>query len=277
MYRDGGQHLVRNDRNAPADPRHWTDINGDEAMAWIEQFHAEGKPFFLNVWWLVPHKPYEPAPEPFFGQYEGWARGRSAKFRSMLSHMDHKVGQIVAKLEQLGIADNTLVVFTSDNGGAYETDIGPWKGGKTDLHDGGVRVPYFATWPGKNSSRGGQPGGRQPQRPAADRLRRGRDRAAREEIDGVNLLPHLADGAPILARGPIFWQMDLYKNLQRHYPKPEPYATEAVRDGRWKLLARDGEPVELFAEIAHARLSGCRPLRAPAEFPGAPACSARAA
>jgi len=245
MYRDGGKHLVHNDRNAPGDPRYWTDINGDQAVEWIEKFHQEGKPFFLNVWWLVPHKPYEPAPEPFFSQYEGWAEGDQQKFRSMLSHMDHKVGQIVAKLEQLGIADNTLIVFTSDNGGAFETDIGPYKGGKTDLHDGGVRVPYIATWPGRI------PAGAVSREVANHNdllptLCAAAGIEAPEGVDGLNLLPHLTQGAPILARGPIFWQMDLYQSLQRHYPKPEPYATEGVLDGRWKLLARDGEPVELF-------------------------------
>ena len=67
-------------------------------------------------------------------------------------------------------------------------------------------------------------------------------------LDGLNLLPHWT-GAPVPtdeARGMVFWQMDLYRSLQRHYLKPEPYATEVVRDGRWKLLALDGTPVELF-------------------------------
>ncbi|MBI1354905.1 MAG: sulfatase-like hydrolase/transferase [Acidobacteria bacterium] len=245
MYRDGGKHLVRNDENVPPDPRYYTDINGDEAIRLVEKFHGEGKPFFLNLWWLVPHKPYEPAPEPFFGMYEGWADGDQRKFRSMLSHMDHKVGELVAKLEELGIADNTLIVFTSDNGGAYEADIGPWKGGKTDLHGGGVRVPYIAVWPGKI------PAGVVSREVANhnDLLPTFCAAAGVEppaEIDGLNLLPHLTDGAPVLGRGPIFWQMDLYKSIQRHYPKPEPYATEAVQEGRWKLLSRDGKPVELF-------------------------------
>jgi len=245
LYKDGGKHLVRDDRNLPPDPRHYTDINGDEAVAFIEQLHAEGNPFFLNVWWMVPHKPYEQAPEPFFGMYEGWAEGDQRKFRSMVSHMDHKVGQILAKLDELGIADDTLIVFTSDNGGAYEADIGPWKGGKTDLHEGGVRVPFIARWPD-----------RIPAGVTSDQLGHSNDMlptlanaagvAVEHEIDGRSLLPHLMSGAPLLDRGLIFWQIGFYANLQRHYPKPEPYATEAVRDGRWKLLARDGEPVELI-------------------------------
>jgi N-acetylgalactosamine-6-sulfatase len=252
MYRDGGQHLVRDDENAPADSRYYTDINGDEAMAYIEKFHAEGKPFFVNVWFLAPHMPYEPAPEPFYGMYEGWASGDQRKFRSMLSAMDHKIGQILAKLDELGIADNTLVVFTSDNGGAYEADIGPWKGGKTDLHDGGMRVPYIARWPGVI------PAGVVSHELAAHADLLPTVCAATgvqppPNLDGVNLLPHLRGGAPVLGRGPLFWQMDLYEHVQRHYDKPKPYATEAVRDGRWKLLARAGEPVELFDVEADPR------------------------
>jgi N-acetylgalactosamine-6-sulfatase len=170
----------------------------------------------------------------------------------MLSHMDHKVGQILAKLDELGIAESTLVIFTSDNGGAYEADIGPWKGGKTDLHDGGIRVPYIASWPGVI------PAGAVSRQVAthADFLPTVCAAAGVEpppDLDGLNLLPHLTGGAPILGRGPVFWQMDLYARIQRHYDKPEPYATEAVRDGRWKLLARDGKPVELFDVEADPR------------------------
>ena len=64
--------------------------------------------------------------------------------------------------------------------------------------------------------------------------------------DGIDLLPLLTDQDQTSARGTVFWQLDLYQNLQRRYPKPKPYATEVVRQGRWKLLALNGKPVELF-------------------------------
>lgn len=66
------------------------------------------------------------------------------------------------------------------------------------------------------------------------------------KIDGIDLLPLLTGETNQLARGTVFWQLDLYRNLQRHYAKPKPYATEIARRGRWKMLARDGVPVELF-------------------------------
>jgi len=252
LYRKGGTCLIRDEENVPpGDPhyrRHFTDINGDETVRLIEQFAAEDKPFFVNVWWLVPHMPYEPAPEPFWGQTaaEGISDDQH-RFRSMVAHMDHKIGQIVAKLEELGIRDNTFVLFTSDNGGAYEADVGPFKGGKTDLHEGGIRVPMIASWPGKipvgaASAALGHTNDILPTFCAAA----GVEVPAEAQVDGLSLLPILTGEKTTLKRDTVFWQLDLYRHLQRHYPKPKPFATEVARRGRWKLLALDGKPVELF-------------------------------
>ena len=67
-------------------------------------------------------------------------------------------------------------------------------------------------------------------------------------IDGLSLLRHMKGERPpsAEARGTVFWQLNLYKKIQRHYPKPEPFSSEAARRGRWKLLSRDGKPLELF-------------------------------
>ena len=252
LYREGGTCLIRDEKNvAPGDPyyhRHFTDINGDEAVRLVERFAAGGKPFFVNVWWLVPHKPYEPAPEPFWSQTaaEGISDDQH-RFRSMVAHMDHKIGRIVAKLEELGVRDNTLILFTSDNGGAYEADVGPFKGGKTDLHEGGIRVPMIASWPdrippGTTSNVLGHTNDILPTFCAAA----GVEVPADARVDGINLLPILTGEGTTMARGTVFWQLDLYRHLQRHYPKPKPFATEVARRGRWKLLALGGKPVELF-------------------------------
>lgn len=247
LYRDGGQHLVRNDENAPVDDRHWTDIVGAEAIDRVERYHKAGRPFFINLWFTVPHTPYEPAPEPHLSRYEEGAEGDQLRFRSMVSHMDAKVGELLAKLDELGIAENTLVLFTSDNGPAWEGHPGPWKGGKTDLHEGGIRVPMIARWPGQippdtRTDALGHTNDMLPTFCAAAGIEGPPDL----NLDGINLLPQLTKGAPPPDRGTVFWQMDLYKGFQRHAPKPEPYATEIARDGRWKLLAKGGEPVELI-------------------------------
>lgn len=254
VFRQGGTVLLRDDQRVPPTdpyyPKHFTDANGDYAVEMIEKFAAADRPFFLNVWWLVPHTPYEPAPEPHWSDTAAPdISDDQHRFRSMMQHMDAKVGDILATLDRLGIADRTLVVFTSDNGAAWEGYIGDLKGGKTDLHDGGIRVPLIARWPdriapGRQTDAFGHTTDLLPTFAAAA----GIELPADLSFDGKNLLPHWEGGpAPTAGeRGMVFWQMDLYRSLQRHYLKPEPYATEVVRDGRWKLLAREGEPVELF-------------------------------
>ncbi len=251
LYRKGGTCLIRNGKVVPeSDPyydKHFTDINGDKAVELIERYHQQKRPFFLNVWWMVPHKPYEPAPEPFWSRTaaEGISEDQH-RFRSMVAHMDHKIGRIVAKLKELGIYEETFILFTSDNGAAYEGQIGPLKGGKTDLHEGGIRVPAIATWPeripaGTETDALGHANDILPTFCAAA----GVSLPEEKRVDGVNLLPHLTERKPV-DRGTVFWQMDLYGNLQRHYDKPKPYATEVARRGPWKLLARKGKPVALY-------------------------------
>ncbi len=254
LFRQGGSVLLRNDqrigKDDPYHPKHFTDANGDYAVELIEKFAAEEKPFFLNLWWLVPHKPYEPAPEPHWSNTA--ADGISDdqhRFRSMVQHMDAKVGQILKKLDELKVADNTLVLFTSDNGAAYEGFIHELKGGKTDLHDGGIRVPMVARWPSaipasQTSDAFGHTNDLLPTFCDAAGVKL----PSELPIDGLSLLPHLKGAEPPSdeARGTVFWQLNLYKGLQRHYPKPKPYATEVAMRGKWKLLALGGKPVELF-------------------------------
>jgi N-acetylgalactosamine-6-sulfatase len=242
LYRDGGTCLLRDDLPVPpADPyyrQHLTDIIGREAIRLAEEFHRQKRPFFLNLWHLVPHTPYEPGTEPHFsGTAADGISEDQHRFRSMVAHMDATIGALIAKLVELGIDRNTMIVFTSDNGGAYEADNGPFKGGKTDLHEGGIRVPMIAAWPGKI------PAGISRHSPAStiDLLptfcaAAGVQVPASARLDGVDLLPHLREGRSIDERGPLFWQIDLYRTMQRRTPKPQPVATEAVSRGNWKLL-----------------------------------------
>lgn len=254
LFRQGGTVLLRNGKRVgkddPYHSKHLTDANGDFAIEMIENLAAEKKPFFINVWWLVPHKPYEPAPEPHWPdtKADGISEDQHC-FRSMVQHMDAKIGQILEKLDELKIAKNTLVLFTSDNGAAFEGFIGDLKGGKTDLHDGGLRVPMVVRWPaaipaGRTSEAFGHTNDLLPTFCEAA----GAELPSELPIDGLSLLPHMKGKRPPNdeARGTVFWQLDLYRKLQRHYPKPKPFATEVAMRGKWKLLALGGKPVELF-------------------------------
>jgi arylsulfatase A len=252
LYRKGGTCLIRNEQNVPeSDPyytRHWTDIIGDEAVRLVGELHAKGKPFFLNVWHLVPHAPYEPAPEPHWSgtAADGISEDQHC-FRSMVSHMDATVGALLKKLDELRIRDNTLIVFSSDNGGAFEANIGPYKGGKTDLHEGGIRVPGIVSWParirrGQTTKMIGHHCDLLPTICAAA----GAPIPKEHALDGLNLFDVLTGRGKAPERGTMTWQIDLAPRIQRHYPRPQPHATEVARRGKWKLMAKDGRPVGLF-------------------------------
>jgi arylsulfatase A-like enzyme len=252
MYRHGGTILWRNDKPVdPFDPyytAHWTDIIGDEAVRLVDELHRKGKPFFINVWHLVPHKPYEPGVEPYYSQTA--APGITEPqhvFRSMMAHMDAKVGELVAKLDQLGIRDNTLIVFTSDNGGIYEGDNGPFRAGKADLHEGGIRVPMIASWPRKipAGSTSGTIGSTVDLLPTFCSAA-GVAVPAEANVDGINLLDHWMGGPAVADRKPLFWRLGPVYGVQRYTPDPGPKSTEAAVQGQWKLLTRDGVPQELF-------------------------------
>jgi N-acetylgalactosamine-6-sulfatase len=253
LFRKGGTCLLRDERQVgPDDPyytMHFTDILGDEAIRLIRASRGDGgRPFFLNLWFMDPHQPYEPAPEPHWSRTA--TRGISDdqhRFRSMVARMDYQVGRVLDELDTLGLAGNTLVVFSSDNGGAYEANIGSLKGGKTDLHEGGIRVPFLARWPGRiragvESAEPGQSTDILPTCCSAAGL----SLPAGDRFDGRDLLPLLMGRALALEPRTLFWQIDLVRTMQRHEPKPRPYATEAARQGRWKLLTFEGKPVELF-------------------------------
>jgi N-acetylgalactosamine-6-sulfatase len=252
LFRKGGTCLIRDEQQVPeSDPyftKHFTEINGDESVRLIGQFHRSGKPFFLNVWFLDPHMPYEPAPEPFWSKAD--APGISddqRRFRSMVAFMDHQIGRILGKLDELKIRENTLVVFASDNGGAYEADIGPYQGGKTDLHEGGIRVPGIISWPAAI------PKGVVSKQVAhhCDLLPTIAEAAGAKipsghKPDGMSLLPLLRKGAQTNVERTLFWQHELTPRIQRHYEKPKPFATEAVLMGKWKMLLADGKPLALY-------------------------------
>jgi arylsulfatase A-like enzyme len=204
----------------------------DHAVAFIER--TAGEPFFLYVPWLLVHYPLQ-VPD-----------GRAppldprATYARMVELLDLQVGRILAALRAAGVEGETLVVFTSDNGGHQAARNAPWSGHKGSLAEGGIRVPLLLRWPGRI------PPGRRIATPVVTMDLTATILAAAglsDEIrglDGIDLLPWLA-GAAARPERALFWRK------RRFLPKQgiDLVEARATRQGEWKLLL-EGESERLF-------------------------------
>ncbi|QDT16984.1 sulfatase family protein [Alienimonas californiensis] len=136
------------------DPQgHATDLFSDWSAAGISHAASTDAPFFLYLAYNAPHTPIQPPAEwvEKVKAREAGITDRRAQLVALIEHMDAGVGRVLKALEESGQAENTLVVFTSDNGGHLGPGAhnGPYRGGKEDLYEGGHRVACGARWPGR--------------------------------------------------------------------------------------------------------------------------------
>jgi len=200
-----------------------------EAIAELERAVADKKPFYLYMSHYTVHAPWEADRRFIDGARERSLKGQQATLASMLESMDKSLGDLLDTLDRLGVADNTIVVFMSDNGAPKQCPQNlPLRGHKISAYEGGARVPMIVHWPGatKPATRTdsqiliedifptflGMAGVQVPNDPS---------------IDGHSFIPVLKNPASAKPRPPIIWH---YPNL---YDQP-PYSS--IRHGDWKLI-----------------------------------------
>lgn len=212
-----------------------TDLISQHSVDYVNRMAdgaKNGTPFFLSMHYTAPHWPWETRDDEALAQevknnlfhLHG---GNIHSYQRMIHHMDEGIGQVMDALRAHGLQDNTLVVFTSDNGGERFSDNWPLVGGKMDLTEGGIRVPWIAHWPSVIAAQGVSDQQCMTMDWSATLLQAAGVGALPEyPLDGVSLLPVLKDPAHSFHRT-LYWRMN--HRSQR-----------ALRDGDYKYLTVDG-------------------------------------
>ena len=230
--------LWENDRKITQDG-YMTDLITARSVRFIEE--NVNRPFFLDVAYNAPHWPYQPPDKPSVAldnarhlQPHDDETSTRADYVAMVERVDLGVGEILRTLERRGLSNNTIVIFTNDNGGEWLSRNAPLFSRKLTVWEGGIRVPALVRWPGRI------PAGR-----VSDQVGITMDLSASilavtntpvpadARLEGVNLFPILEGRAPEVERT-LFWRTNVGNRTQR-----------AVRNGDWKVVV-DATHVMVF-------------------------------
>jgi arylsulfatase A len=222
--------FIRNDTPVGKIDGYACQVVVDEAISWLHETHDRDQPFFLNVWFHEPHAPIA-APDEVVSRY-GNLNDPAAIYSGTIDNTDRAIARLLEKLKQVDAPENTLIIYSSDNGSYRADRVGQLRGTKGSNYDGGIRVPGIFYWPGTIA------GGRVEHEPAGlvDLLPTvcgllGIDKPQHVHLDGSDLAPLLNSGKRRFVRHqPLFWLL------------PASGPAVAVRDGRYTLVAhRDYE------------------------------------
>ncbi len=216
-----------------------TDRLTDEALRFLSQ--SKKKPFFLHLSYYAVHTPLQ-AKKGVAAKYEkkkASGRQNNPRYAAMVETVDQNIGRLLEKLENLGLDKNTLVVFTSDNGGVWRnTSMEPLRAGKGSYYEGGIRVPLVIRW--LENIRGG----RQSDVPVSGVdfyptfLELARAPHGKYSVqDGVSLMSLLGEKSQIGER-PLFWHFPIYLengNPETRDPVFRTRPGSVMRIGDWKL------------------------------------------
>ena len=210
------------------------DLIADRALKFIEE--SKGKPFFLYAPFTLPHGNFDPPSDAPYSKRD-WPQDIK-DVAAMITRLDKSVGDIMAALKKNGLDDNTLVIFTSDNGPLpksreYLNASGIYRGAKRDVYEGGIRVPFVARWPGRiRQGVTDQPIAFWDFLPTACELT---GVAAPRNIDGISYLPTLFGKGQQKQHDYFYWEFH-----ERGF-------SQGIRMGDWKGIRLDqGKPLEVY-------------------------------
>ena len=251
-----GNNYMRLNRQTIEPQGHATDLFTQWAIDYVKSRRGAAPPFFLYLAYNAPHDPIQPPAEWLDKgrRREPGFNDKRARLVALIEHMDDGIGQVLAALKTTGLDRETLIIFTSDNGGLLSVGgtNGPLRGGKQDLYEGGIRVPMFAVWPGRIAP------GTTTDRialhmdlyaticevagvPPASGPTSGPTSGSGPAIDGLSILATLrGEKQPETSRD-LFW---MRREGGTKYRGQDYYA---VRRGPWKMLHNSPfEPLQLF-------------------------------
>jgi arylsulfatase A-like enzyme len=210
-----------------------TQLLAEKAIALIKEPHTE--PYFLALMFNAPHWPWQAPDDGAYPDTLAWRNGGSPeKYAAMVKALDDAIGAVMNALDETGTSGNTVVIFTSDNGGERFSDMGPYKGHKMQLWEGGIRVPAFIRWPGKIAANTFTNQVVSTTDWTASILAiAGAHPQTQFLLDGINIIPICMRKQKTTDRT-LYWRI-----FQRNQQK-------AMRDGKWKYLQDEKGAEYLF-------------------------------
>ncbi len=242
-YRLHGDSLVNIKENEnDAHVRHNTEISTDDAIQFIHR--NQDRPFFLFLGYDAPHEPYNIDDTSWYDEQGDWSQN-TKRYAALVTHMDYNIGRLLGTLDALGLRENTLVIFASDNGAAVQAPLkelncgAGLKGRKGQLYEGGIRVPLIVNQPGRVPARQIDNLVYFPDfMPTLARI------AAGDDVPRTShLVPRNTNGMDI---SPLFYGQDIdtdSRDLYWEFPGKQ----RAIRSSGWKAVTvKKGAPLELY-------------------------------